>query len=194
MSKFILSNLEEILTEWDSFAGTILPGKQLDTAKLRNDAAEILTTIARDMETPQTAKQQATKSKGGGPKTAHETSAEKHSLVRLGQGFNQVQALSEFGALRATVIRLWMSSSPEIDDSAMYQLIRFNEGIDQALSESAARFMQQIESSRDFAIAVLAHDLRNPLNAILSSAQLLQTTESIIKGICTNKSINHARA
>jgi signal transduction histidine kinase len=72
-----------------------------------------------------------------------------------------------------------MNSSPELDDSTIYQLIRFNEGIDQALSESAARFMQQIEESRDFAIAVLAHDLRNPLNAILSSAQFLQITESI---------------
>jgi signal transduction histidine kinase len=72
-----------------------------------------------------------------------------------------------------------MNSSPELDDSAIYQLIRFNEAIDQALTESAARFMEQIEASRDFAIAVLAHDLRNPLNAILSSAQLLQITESI---------------
>ena len=55
---------------------------------------------------------------------------------------------------------------PELDDSAIYQVIRFNEGIDQALSESAARFMEKIEESRDFAIAVLAHDLRSPLNAI----------------------------
>ena len=90
-----------------------------------------------------------------------------------------MQTLSEFRALRATVIRLWMNSSPEIDDSAIEQLIRFNEGIDQALSESAARFMEEIELSRDFATAVLAHDLRNPLNAILSSAQFLQITESI---------------
>jgi signal transduction histidine kinase len=115
------------------------------------------------METPQTSEQQSVKSKGRGPKTPQDTSAERHSNVRVGQGFNQVQALSEFRALRATVIRLWMNSSPELDDSAIYQLIRFNEGIDQALSESAARFMQQIEESRDFAIAVLAHDLRNPL-------------------------------
>jgi hypothetical protein len=73
---------------------------------LRDDAAEMLTTIARDMETPQTAVQQAVKSKGHRPKTAQDTSAETHSNVRVGQGFNQVQALSEFRALRATVIRL----------------------------------------------------------------------------------------
>jgi signal transduction histidine kinase len=179
LAQFILSNLEEILKEWESFASTVLPGKQFDKAMLRNDAAEILKTIAKDMETPQTSEQQSVKSKGRGPKTPQDTSAERHSNVRVGQGFNQVQALSEFRALRATVIRLWMNSSPELDDSAIYQLIRFNEGIDQALSESAARFMQQIEESRDFAIAVLAHDLRNPLNAILSSAQFLQITESI---------------
>ena len=179
LSQFILSNLEAILTEWESFASTVLPGKEFDKAMLRNDAAEILKTIAKDMETSQTAAQQSVKSKGRGPKTAQDSSAETHSLVRLGQGFNQVQALSEFRALRATVIRLWMNSSPELDDSTIYQLIRFNEGIDQALSESAPRFMQQIEESRDFAIAVLAHDLRNPLNAILSSAQFLQITESI---------------
>ena len=179
LSKFILSNLEEILKEWEAFASTILPGKQLDRATLRDDAVGILTTIAQDMETPQTAPQQAAKSKGRGPTRAQETSAEKHTLVRFGQGFNQVQGLTEFRALRATVIRLWMNSAPEIDDSAMYQLIRFNEGIDQALSESISRFMEEIEESRDFAVAVLAHDLRNPLNAILSSAQFLQITDSI---------------
>jgi signal transduction histidine kinase len=179
LSQFILSNLEEILAEWEAFASTVLPGKQFDKAMLRDDAAEILKTIASDMETAQTAAQQTVKSKGRGPKTAQDSSAETHSVVRLGQGFNQVQAISEFRALRASVIRLWMNSSPQIDDSAIYQLIRFNEGIDQALSESAARFMEEIELSRDFATAVLAHDLRNPLNAILSSAQFLQITESI---------------
>jgi signal transduction histidine kinase len=183
LSKFILANLEEILKEWESFASTVLPGKQLDKAMLRDDAAEILKTIAEEMETPQTAEQQTVKSKGRSPKKAQDSSAELHSKTRLGQGFNQVQALSEFRALRASVTRLWMNSSPELDDSAIYQLIRFNEGIDQALTESSARFMEEIEASRDFAIAVLAHDLRNPLNAILSSAQLLQITDSIDKAM-----------
>ena len=119
LSRFIISNLEEILTQWEVFASTVLPGKQLDRTMLRDDAAEMLKTIAQDIETPQTEAQQAAKSKGRGPKSAQDTSAEKHSIVRLEQSFNQVQALSELRALRATVIRLWMESSPEIDDSAM---------------------------------------------------------------------------
>jgi len=171
LSKFIMTNLEGIVTEWESFASTVLPEKQFDRDTLRDDAAQILSTIARDMETPQTASQQTKKSQGLGP-----TSAETHRLVRLGQGFNQVQVISEFRALRATVIRLWLNSAPETDDAATLQLIRFNEGIDQALSKSAEGFIEKIEESTDFAIAVLAHDLRNPLNAILSAAQLLQIT------------------
>jgi signal transduction histidine kinase len=176
LSKFIITNLEEIIAEWESFASTVLPEKQFDRVALRDDAAQILSTIAQDMETPQTASEQTEKSQGLKPKTTQDTSAETHSLLRLGQGFNQVQVISEFRALRATVIRLWLNSSPEIDNAALLQLIRFNEGIDQALSQSAARFMEKIEESTDFAIAVLAHDLRNPLNAILSAAELLRIT------------------
>jgi signal transduction histidine kinase len=173
LSEFILANLEEIVKEWAAFAGTILPEKHFDDAALRNDAAQMLTTIAREMETSQTALEQTAKSQGLAPRSIEDTWAETHSLARLGQGFNQVQVISEFRALRATVIRLWLNSSPVLDSAAMYQLIRFNEGIDQALCESAVRFMKKIEESTDFAVAVLAHDLRNPLNAMMSGAQLL---------------------
>ena len=176
LSEFIVANLEEIVQEWAVFAGTILPEKHFNEAELRNDAAEMLMTIAREMETDQTESQQTRKSQGLAPRSLQDTSAETHSLARLGQGFNQVQVISEFRTLRATVIRLWLNSSPKLDDLAMYQLIRFNEGIDQAICESSVRFMTKIEESTDFAVAVLAHDLRNPLNAIMSVAQLIEAT------------------
>ena len=178
LSKFILSNLEEILSAWESFASTVLPENKFETLVLRDEAEEILKTIAIDMETAQSTSEQADKSKGrAGPRTEQDSAAELHAADRLRLGFNQVQVVSEYRALRATVIRLWVESSPEIDDSAMDQLIRFNEGIDQALSESTSRFMQLIENSRHFATAVMAHDLRNPLNAIVSSAQFLVRAE-----------------
>lgn len=177
LSQFILRNLEPILSEWESFASTIVAESKLNRLALRDHAEEILKTIAADMETPQTATEQAEKSKGRAPRTEEDSAAETHAAARLRLGFNQVQIVSEYRALRATVIRLWTDSSPEIDDSAMYQLIRFNEGLDQALSETTARFMQEIEKSRDFAVGVLAHDLRNPLNCIVSSAQFLQREE-----------------
>ena len=38
--------------------------------------------------------------------------------------------------------------------------------------------MENMEKSTDFAVAVLTHDLRNPLNGIMSAAQLLQVLDS----------------
>jgi signal transduction histidine kinase len=181
LSQFILSNLESILAEWESFASTILPESKFDKITLRDAAGEILKAIANDIETTQTASQQAEKSKGYGVRTKDDTAAETHAADRLGLGFNQVQVVSEYRALRATVIRLWIDSSPEMDQLAIDQLIRFNEGIDQALSESTARFMQEIEESRDLAIAIMAHDLRNPLNAIVSSTQMIKRAEGTDK-------------
>ena len=178
LSEFILLNLEQILTEWESFAGTVLPNSKFTKIVLRDSAEEILKSIAMDMETAQTPLEQAEKSKGRGARlTPVDTAAEIHAVGRLGLDFNQVQLVSEFRALRATVSRLWMESLPDWGDhSNVDQLIRFNEGIDQALAESTVRFMQETDRARDLAIAVMAHDLRNPLNAIVSSTQILQRT------------------
>ena len=178
LSEFILSNLDEILKEWESFARTILPAKNLDKLALIDHAPEILKTIALDMEAQQTDLEPDPKLEGRAAQTERDTAAENHSTQRLREGFNQVQVVSEYSALRASVIRLWLASSPEPDASALYQLSQFNEGIDQALSESTARFMQRVEVSRDFALAVLAHDLRNPLNAVLTSAECLKLAKA----------------
>ena len=178
LSQFILSNLDEIVTEWVSFARTIVPAKNLDKLALVDHAPEILKTIALNMETQQTDSEQDPKSKGGAAQADPDTAAENHSTERLREGFNQVQVVSEYSALRASVIRLWLASSPQPDASAIYQLSRFNEGIDKALNKSTARFMQEVEASRDFALGVLAHDLRNPLNAMLTSAECLKLAKA----------------
>ena len=178
LSEFILSNMNEILAEWESFAGAILPAADFDKLALRDHAPEILKAIALDMETTQTDLEQAEKSKGLAPIKDPESAAETHSTQRLRTGFNQVQVVSEYRALRASVIRLWLASSPQPDASDLYQLTRFNEGLDQALGESTMRFMQEVESARDFALAVLAHDLRNPLNAVVTSAECLKIAKA----------------
>ena len=178
LSEFILSNMNEILAEWESFAGAILPAADLDKLALRDHAPEILKAIALDMETAQTHLEQAEKSKGLAPTGDRDTAAETHSTQRLRTGFNQVQVVSEYRALRASVIRLWLASSPQPDASDLYQLTRFNEGLDQALGESTMRFMREVESARDFALAVLAHDLRNPLNAVVTSAECLKIAKA----------------
>jgi signal transduction histidine kinase len=53
-----------------------------------------------------------------------------HVESRVGMGVSPRQFVSEFRALRATVVRLWQRDSNEIDNSSLDDMIRFNEAID----------------------------------------------------------------
>ncbi len=88
-------------------------------------------------------------------------------------GFTMDQLLSEYRALRASVLRLWIEAFPSPDRTNLVDIMRFNEAIDQATAEATARFTRELRHSRDLFLAMLGHDLRNPLNAIALSAQSL---------------------
>jgi signal transduction histidine kinase len=88
-----------------------------------------------------------------------------------------VQMVSEFRALRASVIRLWSAQPRAAVPSPLSELIRFNEAIDQILAESVNRYASDMERSRELLLAVLGHDLRNPLSSIRMSAEVLARTD-----------------
>ena len=77
--------------------------------------------------------------------------------------------LAEFRALRATVLRLYEESG----QSDLTGVRRFNEAIDETMTESMERFAVQTDMFRDQFIGVLSHDLRTPLGAITAGAALL---------------------
>src|SRR4051794_39104312 len=110
LSDFILSNLEPILAEWETFARTHVPaGEAMDVAALRDHAADILKTVALDLQCRQSERARAEKSKGDAeaPAGAADTAAQTHGALRAEAGFTLGQMVSEFRALRASVIRLW---------------------------------------------------------------------------------------
>jgi signal transduction histidine kinase len=57
-------------------------------------------------------------------------------------------------------------------------LTRFNESVDQALGEGIVIYTKKVDQSRDLLLAVLGHDLRNPLGAILLAARSLVGSEN----------------
>ena len=61
--------------------------------------------------------------------------------------------------------------------SDLTEVRRFNEAIDEALTESMDRFAVQTDLFRDQFIGVLSHDLRTPLAAITTGAALLAVPE-----------------
>jgi len=54
------------------------------------------------------------------------------------------QLLSEYRALRASVLRLWIAASPTPEGTNLSDIIRFNEAIDQATAEAKARFTREL--------------------------------------------------
>lgn len=172
---FIGSSMEPILQAWENYARSVeteLP-KQ-DSIGLRNHAEELLRTVAADMRTPQSRQQQSEKAQGRGPRSSSETAAQTHAVARLIAGFSMDQMVSEYRALRASVLSLWLTQESFADAHHVQDMIRFNEAIDQALAESIAAYGTAVEATRKMVLAVLGHDLRSPLGAILMAGGLIQ--------------------
>ena len=180
LAEFITANMEKILGEFEAFARNLVVPGSMDIAALRDHAAAMLQVIAQDLQTPQTKRQGSKKAKGLSDTTRDmpTTPAQEHGSGRATSGFTFVDMVSEYRALRASVIRLWCDEIGELKDRDLKDLIRFNEAIDQALAESTARFTDELDRTRDTFLGILSHDLRSPLGAIVTSAQfLLEETE-----------------
>lgn len=172
LHQFVLENMDKILVEWVSFARSIQPG-DMSISELRDHAEDMLKTIARDAMLPQSDFEQSQKSKGQKPRLKGDTAAEVHADCRLISGFSIDLLASEYRALRASVLKLWLTDNKCDKEEDVEDLIRFNEGIDQALAESIARHTEAVALSQDIFLGVLGHDLRDPLNSIGVGAQLL---------------------
>jgi diguanylate cyclase (GGDEF)-like protein/PAS domain S-box-containing protein len=151
LSKYIIDNLEPILKEWENFAKTKFPVNQQDNVKkLRDHAKSMLLKIAEDLEHHQSSLEQVQKSKGNAHKISkQETPATLHGADRMEVGLDINDVISEFRALRASVIKFFTDSNRKILLSDPYDLVRFNEAIDQALTESINKFVILTEIQRD---------------------------------------------
>jgi signal transduction histidine kinase len=176
LADFILSNVEPILAGWEIFARSIGAGEHLDQLALRDHAGQILQATARDMKSPQTVAERAKKSKGldhPHVNDALDGASDAHAVDRLGLGFDMLEVMSEYRALRASVLQLWHETAPGADERDVDDLTRFNESIDQSLSKAVASYTKRVDQARDMFLAILSHDLRNPLGAIAMSAKVL---------------------
>ena len=139
LAEFIKVNTGTILAEWVTFAaGSGKAGEAMDLDALRDHAAEMLCTIVIDLETTQSDAEEAEKSKGRAPTEIAGllTAAEIHGAGRAEAGFTLGEMVSEYRALRASVIRLWTEASGTLTGEDLSDLTRFNEAIDQATAES----------------------------------------------------------
>ncbi len=179
LAQFIIANSGRIISEWEQFARTCLPAANaMDLDQRRDHVAGMLRAIAADLDTPQTKREQAEKSKGNDDAdVGSDSAANSHGTDRAATGYTPVQMVGEFRALRASVLRLWSEAQSEFNRANLEEVTRFNESIDQLLAESIASYAQDVDRSKDLFLGVLGHDLRNPLGAIVMSVTAMMTNE-----------------
>lgn len=178
LAQFIRDNRERILLEWETFARGTPIGGSMDVAALRDHAAQMLEVIAKDLDAPQSSDEQDTKARGlaDADKRLTLTAAQEHGAGRADSGFSVGQMVAEFRALRACVTRLWLTDDREKALTDVNDLIRFNEAIDQAIAESITRYSGAIGQSKERFLAILGHDLRSPLGAIITATRFMLET------------------
>ena len=176
LSEFIHQHHKKIIKEWVEFARTLRPWSEGKSDKaLRDHAEELLTAVVSDMESPQSQLQKSEKSKGHAVAGTLTGVGHKHASDRLESGFKLEQLVAEYRALRASVVRLWA----EAHGDKQGELTRFNEAIDETLAEAAVRYSDLMNHTREQFLAILGHDLRNPLAAITMGAAILTKSERI---------------
>jgi diguanylate cyclase (GGDEF)-like protein/PAS domain S-box-containing protein len=165
---FIRSSSESILDQWTLFAQAMPHAHALDNLALRDHARRILYAIATDLE--EAPCDQPGQPQGRAPHPLIVTEAELHGVARFSEGFDVNDAMAEFRALRASVLRLWEAQLP-LPQAEAIDINRFNEAVDQAVAESLARFTEMKERRSRLFDALL---LSSPdLNYIVSTTGTL---------------------
>ncbi len=153
LADFILREMDSILAKWEEFAATRLPAAaSMASLELRDHAQQILEAVAAPARFP-----------------ARETAAQTHALMRAKGGYDIKQLASEYRALRASVLSMWIDAclpdAPHLQD-----VIRFKEAVDQAVAESLGYFSAQVDQARNLLLGMLSHDMRSPLQTVQMTA------------------------
>lgn len=175
LSSFLNAFIEQILMEWESFAETLVPAATgMTSLALRDHARQILGAVAMDLQTDQTEHERSEQSKGKAvpAPSAPETAAQTHALLRAKEGFDINQLIAEYRALRASVLRMYFDAGPD-SEFLLDDVVRFNEAIDQAITESVTFFDAQMQTARNLLLGMLGHDMRSPLSSIVMTAKYL---------------------
>ncbi|QBE67565.1 sensor histidine kinase [Pseudoduganella lutea] len=176
IAKFIRANSEKILAKWEVFARTLgAVTENMSSTDLRDHAKQILEFVAADIDDVRQDLHGDSQRSPAALADSKDSASYIHGRLRYASGFTQLQLIAEYRALRASVLRLWEQDSESISRDSLHDVIRFNEAIDESISEAAMAFSEKVNETRDLFLAILGHDLRSPLAATSTAGTYLST-------------------
>jgi signal transduction histidine kinase len=172
ISEFIRKNEGLIIREWEDFARHCPQAAQMDADELRDNISGLLRFIVGEMDDPRSAS--AEDDHADAWHKACGSPAEEHAEQRFIKGFDTLEMMLEFRALRRNTVRHWLEQLDSVSMRELEDLRRFNAVIDWILAESVTRYMDKQKNARGLFLGMLVHDIRSPLSAIAQAARLLQ--------------------
>ncbi|MDQ7981331.1 HAMP domain-containing sensor histidine kinase [Paraburkholderia sp. SARCC-3016] len=179
LCEFINENLEALVDDRLSAARTLRAIGGIARTELQQTARRTLLDIVDRMRRPQAGHDAA------GPPGAMsserlpggESGFDVQPVSLPASGYSLNDLTEDYRLLRASVVKRWLPADAQMDPAALHELVRFNNAVDEALTEAVARYWSGMVRTRDQFIGILAHDLRTPLGAISMSVEYLMRLE-----------------
>lgn len=160
LTAFIRTHKQVIVDEWLSRVEALPNAHGLPPPSLRDHVPAILDRLADAIER-----------RDEGPRPLEDL-PEQHAALRYHEGYDLRQVVAEYRLLRHVITELYAARgdlSPE-SRPKMKPLAVMHEAVDRAISEAVDQYAAERDRVRDRFIAILGHDLRDPLQAILFTA------------------------
>ena len=177
LSAFIRQHRDDIVEEWEARVAQ-LPGAQSVTEPaLRDHVPDILNTLSDAVD-----REDATA-------RPLQHLAEQHAVLRFHEGYDLRQVLAEYRLLREVITQMYAQRG-DLSADARLNMNAFSvmhEAVDRALADVVDRYAAERDRARETFIAMLGHDLREPLNAIAFTANAqLQRSDEVDAGTVKN--------
>ena len=160
------SNREQVLVEWRQRARTIERSESSDTPTLNDHIPSLLDAICLSL------RQQRALS----PEEMNMSASKVHGLQRSWIGFDIVEVVAEYNALRATLLDFYEGQGRSLaGDSAHIVNDVIDTSIALAMKSYAAEKVAELQRFRSERLSFVTHDLKTPLSAIHAAAHVLET-------------------
>lgn len=134
---FIRANSEQVLGEWENVARALAGEEAMDVAARRDHAQEMLTAIANALDVP----------RSDAPWQTTPTAVQAKGPGAAISGIIVEHIVSEFRALRASVLHLWSVQQSHANSADLHVLTQFNVAVDQAMAESISMYVHGADRS-----------------------------------------------
>ncbi|MFC0678930.1 ATP-binding protein [Lysobacter korlensis] len=164
LAQFLRSHREQIMREWEHRTLQLPSSRGLPREGRRDHIPQLLDAMADAIE------------RGDTSAVSLEQLPLLHADHRLAQDYGLREVVAEYRLLRRVVLDVYAAHSHDMPEEALSRLpplIMFNENIDHAVTDAVDHYMMQRERMREYFVGMLSHDLRDPLNAIVLTTEMM---------------------